>query len=199
MLTAGRTSTIFLAALLPTFLSITFLRPAGATSGHPSSIVREEAIRAGIPVALALAVAEVESGFSPTAVSPAGAVGLMQIMPATAEGEFGVARDDLFDARKNARIGTRFLARLLIQYDGNWDLALSHYNGGTITNGRPHGYTREYIIRVFRVMMRYLEPASREVETVQPVLPGSGREHASERPAATDLDDFMSGQLRIGG
>ena len=123
----------------------------------------------------------------------------MQIMPSTAQGEFGVARDDLFDARKNARIGTRFLARLLMQYDGNWDLALSHYNGGTITNGRPHGYTREYIIRVFRVMMRYLEPVGREVETVQPALPGSGAEHVPERPAVADLDDFMSGQFGIGG
>ena len=47
-------------------------------------------------------------------------------------GEFGVAADELWDARLNVRLGIDFLARLVERYDGRWDLALSHYNSGRV-------------------------------------------------------------------
>ena len=79
-------------------------------------IVIEEAERAGLEPELALAVARVESDFDPDARSHAGAIGLMQIMPATARGEFGVSPWRLRDPRTNARVGTQFLASLLDKY-----------------------------------------------------------------------------------
>ena len=85
-----------------------------------------------VPPSLALAVAKVESDFRARALSSAGARGVMQIMPATAKGEFGVSADELWDARLNVQLGIDFLARLIKRYDGRWDLALSHYNGGRV-------------------------------------------------------------------
>lgn len=104
-----------------------------------------------VPPALALAVAKVESDFRAGVASSAGARGVMQIMPATGRGEFGVSADELWDARTNVRIGIAFLERLYKVY-GDWKLALSHYNGGSLKrqNGRfvAHSYTRKYVADV---------------------------------------------------
>ena len=95
-------------------------------------IVVEEALATTVPPSLALAVAKVESDFQVRALSPRGARGVMQIMPATAQAEFGVTADELWKARLNVQLGVDFLARLIERYDGRWDLALSHYNGGRV-------------------------------------------------------------------
>jgi soluble lytic murein transglycosylase-like protein len=73
------------------------------------------------------AVVEQESGFRPCAVSSRGALGLMQLMPATLE-DFGVR--DAFDPRENVESGARFLRQLLDRYDGDLALALAAYNAG---------------------------------------------------------------------
>lgn len=114
------------------------------------AMIVEEAMNNGtVPPALALGVAKIESNFNPRAVSSAGARGVMQIMPATAKGEFGVDSNVLFDPLTNIRIGILFLERLYVQYNRNWEHALSHYNGGTLNrrNGhfQAHGYTRKYV------------------------------------------------------
>ncbi len=141
-------------------------------------MVVQEALRAGVPPSLALAVARVESNFDPRALSDAGARGVMQIMPRTARTEFGVHDPDrLWGARLNVRIGVEFLARLYHQYGRRWNLALSHYNGGTL-KGRgaaaiPHTYTRKYVADVQRWQRRFERDATaqalvRTAESVQP-------------------------------
>ena len=134
-------------------------------------IVLEEALNSEVPPALALAVARVESDFNADALSSAGARGVMQIMPRTGREEYGVGRDELWNARLNIRLGIDYLARLQKQYGGRWDLALSHYNGGTLRGhgryARPHSFTRRYVSSVYRWWQRYERLAS----------VGRGRDH----------------------
>ncbi len=122
-------------------------------------LVAREATNLGIPVALALAVAHTESNFDPLAHSHKGARGVMQIMPATARGEYGIDADLLWDARINIRIGLHFLGRLLDRYEGRVDLALSYYNGGSRVGVLPHARvipaTRKYVAKVKRLRKRY--------------------------------------------
>ena len=112
-----------------------------------------------VPPALALAVAKVESSFRANAESPVGAKGVMQIMPATAEGVFDISADKLGDPEINIRIGVSYLERLYRRYGGRWDLALSHYNGGSLKrkNGRyiSHSYTRGYVAKVMRYWRQF--------------------------------------------
>lgn len=77
--------------------------------------------------ALIRAVIEMESGGNAKAVSFKGAMGLMQLMPATAK-DMGV--EDPFDPRQNVEGGVRYLAHLLRKYDGDLDMALAAYNAG---------------------------------------------------------------------
>lgn len=123
------------------------------------SLVAREAKNLGIPVALALAVAHTESNFNPKALSHKGARGVMQIMPATARGEYGIEADLLWDPRINIRIGLHFLGRLLDRYQGRVDLALSYYNGGSRVGVLPHARvipaTRNYVAKVKRFRKHY--------------------------------------------
>lgn len=92
------------------------------------SIFEEAAERYDVPVKLLMAVGKAESGFNADAVSPAGAQGVMQLMPATAA-SLGV--EDAFDARSNIMGGAKYLSQKLKQYDGDIDLALAAYNAGS--------------------------------------------------------------------
>lgn len=119
-------------------------------------IVIQEAMRSrSVAPALALAVAKVESDYQADAESTAGARGVMQLMPSTARGEFGVAASDLWEPRLNVQLGIAFLDDLLDRYNGRVDLALSHYNGGS--GVRKSGVdrilpaTRPYVRRVMRL------------------------------------------------
>jgi soluble lytic murein transglycosylase-like protein len=121
-------------------------------------IVRE-ANRIGVPPSLALSIAHVESNFSVKAKSSKGARGLMQIMPATAWGEYGIYADELWDPVINVRVGLSFLRQLLGKYRGNTRHALSYYNGGSATGEWPHArvlpYTSEYVDRVLQFESNY--------------------------------------------
>jgi len=103
-----------------------------------------------ISAALIQAVIRAESNFEPEAVSRAGAQGLMQLMPATAE-ELGVL--DSFDIEENIDGGTRYLKQMLTLFDGDLEKALAAYNAGPNTI-RSHGgeipypETRAYVDRV---------------------------------------------------
>ncbi|MBV7540237.1 lytic transglycosylase domain-containing protein [Acidovorax sp. sic0104] len=112
--------------------------------------------------ALVIAVAAAESAFNVKAVSRKGALGLMQVMPATAE-RYGVAsrpahegEHAAMEPKVNAQIGTRYLADLLRMFDGDKELALAAYNAGegaVIKHGRkipPYPETQQYVEKVMR-------------------------------------------------
>lgn len=98
--------------------------------------MREAARRHSIDYELLQALIATESGFDAQAVSPKGALGLMQVMPATAE-RYGVAADKrasiekkLFDPRINIATGARYLRDLIAMFPGDLELALAAYNAG---------------------------------------------------------------------
>jgi len=123
---------------------------AGA-SGDFGDIIDEHARLHKVRPALVRAVVQTESGFNPFAVSPKGAMGLMQLMPATAQ-ELGVINP--FDPVENVRGGIAYLRRLLDRYDNDERLALAAYNAGPEAVARygrripPYRETREYVSRV---------------------------------------------------
>ncbi len=98
--------------------------PAGELDSHIGDASRRE----GVPKELVRAVVAQESGGRPCAVSVKGAMGIMQLMPATAT-QFGVTEP--FDPKQSISAGTRLLAQLLQRYKGDLRLALSAYNAGT--------------------------------------------------------------------
>lgn len=118
------------------------------------SIFEEAAKEYGVPLTLLKAVAKAESNFNASAVSSAGAQGVMQLMPATAR-SLGV--DDPFDARSNIMGGAKYIAEKLNQYDGDIELALAAYNAGSGNVAKyggvpPFSETRNYIKRIKEYM-----------------------------------------------
>ena len=100
------------------------------------------------------AVAKVESNFKPDAVSPVGALGIMQIMPATAQ-YLGVSNP--FDARQSIMGGAKYLREQLDRFDGNISLALAAYNAGwpaVVEHGGipPFEETQNYVIKVLELL-----------------------------------------------
>ena len=107
--------------------------------------------------ALIRAIIHAESAYQPDALSPKGAQGLMQLMPATQE-ELQIA--DVFDPLSNIEGGTLYLSRLLNQFDQNIELAAAAYNAGAGAVNRhggipPYKETREYVRRVKILYRRY--------------------------------------------
>jgi hypothetical protein len=128
--------------------------------GEIKRMVVQEAMRSRlVPPSLALAVAQAESDFQADAKSSAGARGVMQIMPATGFDVFGVRADELWEPRLNIQIGIAFLEDLIEQYDGRWELALSHYNGGSAVGRGARAKvipaTRGYVRKVLRLQRRF--------------------------------------------
>ena len=116
-------------------------------------VIVEEANRYHVPPAFALAVAWQESGWQQRVVSHAGAVGVMQLMPATAEwvGEVMLGtRVNLHDTRQNVRAGVRLLAHYLNRYDGDRDRVLAaYYQGQTATDRHGiYNVSRPYIASI---------------------------------------------------
>jgi hypothetical protein len=113
--------------------------------------------RHGVDSLLVAAVVEAESGFHPEAISPKGALGLMQVMPATGQ-VYGVV--DLLDPVGNLEVGTRYVRDLLETYDGDLELALAAYNAGPGNVKRfggvpPFAETRGYVERVLDRYVRH--------------------------------------------
>jgi soluble lytic murein transglycosylase-like protein len=117
---------------------------------------------AEVSPALLEAVAYAESAFDATAMSPAGAIGLMQLMPGTAD-EIGV---DPYELSGNARGGGLYLRRMLDRFDGDLTLALAAYNAGPGTVDRyggapPWRETSAYVAKVLDYLSAKLTPGDR--------------------------------------
>lgn len=114
--------------------------------------VNKAAVKYNLPSKLIKAVIRAESNFNTQAISTAGAQGLMQLMPATAE-ELGVKNP--FDVDQNVDGGTRYLRQMIDQFGGDIKLALAAYNAGPGTVERyqgnvPYRETKQYVSRVLR-------------------------------------------------
>ena len=102
-------------------------RPLSKRAAEYQDLIEEHAALNTVSVDLVWALIQAESAFNPRAVSPKGALGLMQLMPATAA-ELGVT--DAFNPVQNVRAGVKYLKQLLDTYDGRVELALAAYNAG---------------------------------------------------------------------
>lgn len=115
----------------------------------PKVLVRDAAAKSGLPPAFVESVAKVESAFKPSAVSPKGAIGVMQLMPGTAK----ALGADPTDVHQNIEAGTRLLRELLAKYNGDVVKALAAYNAGEGAVDRfgglpPYEETRHYVNKV---------------------------------------------------
>ncbi len=130
--------------------------PAAAlTPPDPRALVAAAARYAELPEALVASVAQAESAFVPNAVSRKGALGVMQLMPATA----ATLQADPHDVAQNVYAGALYLRELLIQYDGDVARALAAYNAGPGALEKYHGIppfaeTHAYVNRVIRDYIR---------------------------------------------
>jgi len=126
-------------------------RPVSRRAAQFDGLIEEHASAHDVSPALVRAVIQAESAFNPRARSHKGAMGLMQLMPATAA-EFSVL--DPYDPRENIRAGVAYLKQLLVKYSDE-ALALAAYNAGPAAVARygripPYRETREYVDKIRR-------------------------------------------------
>jgi soluble lytic murein transglycosylase-like protein len=166
--------------------------------------LREAASLHGVDYELLQAVIATESGFDANAVSPKGALGLMQIMPGTAQ-RYGVSGDGrtplqakLFDPRTNVRTGARYLSDLMRMFSGRLELALAAYNAGEgavqRAGNRIPNYpeTQNYVKTVMQLYGMLKPPASvaslskspRRVRMELPGVPAGGAVGRGNLPPA---------------
>ncbi len=155
------------------------------------SIFEEAASTYGISVDLIKAVAKAESNFNPDAVSHAGAMGVMQLMPGTAS-SLGVT--DPFDARQNIMGGAKYLKSNLDKYNGDVSLALAAYNAGPGSVQKyggipPYAETQNYVKKVTSYMN------GGELASGKMVKNGS---YSSSAAALGDLKDSVSSLGMLG-
>ncbi len=118
---------------------------------HPKDLVDRAALRAGLPPAIVHSVAKAESGYRTEAVSPKGAIGIMQLMPATA----AAYSADPKNPEQNVDAGALYLREMLLRYNGDVAKALAAYNAGPGAvdkyNGvPPYRETQNYVNKVIR-------------------------------------------------
>ena len=157
--------------------------------------IREAADKLHVDYALIKAVIAAESGFNPNAVSPKGATGLMQLMPATAR-QYGVNPEDgtLTDARTNIFAGTRHLAYLMRLFKGDTRLVVAAYNAGHGAVKRAGGVpnypeTQAYV----KTVLGLYELFQPEADKDKGLQPGSGT--VSLR--ASTVGRRVSGRVRV--
>jgi soluble lytic murein transglycosylase-like protein len=157
-------------------------------------LIREHARLNGVRPDLVRAVVQVESGFNPSARSPKGAVGLMQLMPATMR-EFGVSNP--YDPNDNVRAGVAYLRQLLDRYDNDEQLALAAYNAGpgaVDSHGEsipPYPETRDYVQRVNDAAGRVIEPRGSRIYKVTEVIDGRAVVRYTDKKPATGTYEII--------
>ena len=165
------------------------------TSNELDSIFEDAANTYGVSSIILKSIAKAESGFNPSAVSNAGAVGIMQLMPSTAAA-LGVSNS--YDARENIMGGAKYISQLLSNYQGNISLALAAYNAGSANVDKyggipPFTETQNYVKKVLSYMEEFGSAVSNTVSSVSDQLSsifnltGSARDEANQM-----LADFFS-------
>ena len=165
---------------------------AGAMSSSRAGVrdlVHQVSVEHGLDPKLVDALVRVESGYDPGALSRKGAMGLMQLMPATAS-RLGVA--DPFDPEQNIRGGVRECSRLVDRYRGNLQLALAAYNAGegAVSHYRgipPYKETRNYVSRILTIYTGKpyrLSGSYRTVPVRMMTDPSTGRTVITNQPVA---------------
>jgi soluble lytic murein transglycosylase-like protein len=123
--------------------------PTQVAAKSAKELVEEAALHAGLPPAIVHSVARAESGYRQDAISPKGAIGLMQLMPGTA----AELQANPHDPEENTKAGAMYLRQLLLKYNGDVVKALAAYNAGpgAVDKYRgvpPYRETRSYVNRV---------------------------------------------------
>ena len=165
------------------------------TSNELDSIFEDAANTYGVSSIILKSIAKAESGFNPSAVSSAGAVGIMQLMPSTAAA-LGVSNS--YDARENIMGGAKYISQLLSNYQGNISLALAAYNAGSANVDKyggipPFTETQNYVKKVLSYMEEFGSAVSNTVSSVSDQLSsifsltGTARDEANQM-----LADFFS-------
>jgi len=155
--------------------SIRSTRPVSRRGDAFEDLIVEHARLNDVRPDLVRAVVQVESGFNPLARSAKGALGLMQLMPATMH-EFGVQNP--FDPADNVRAGVAYLRQLLDRYDNNETLALAAYNAGpgaVDKHGQavpPYAETRSYVAQIDRLASRPLSLRENRIYKVTEIVDG---------------------------
>src|SRR5207245_1262223 len=132
-------------------------------------LITEHCRAHGVRTDLVRAVMQVESGFNPMARSPKGALGLMQLMPATIR-QYSVRNP--FDPADNVRAGVAYLRELLDRYSNNEELALAAYNAGPSAVDRhgqtvpPYRETRNYVAQINQMAARPIEISDKSIYKV---------------------------------
>ena len=129
--------------------------------------IRQSAQNHGVDALLVAAIIEAESSFDPCAISRRGAVGLMQVMPATAG---SIPLESLSDPALNIDLGTGYLRHLLNLYQGDLELALAAYNAGPANVRRygglpPFRETRHYVEKVLGIYVDHHQAVWRNSAT----------------------------------
>jgi soluble lytic murein transglycosylase-like protein len=133
-------------------------------SDRLENIVREAAERHQLDPALVKAVISTESGWNPRAVSRKGAMGLMQLIPGTAQ-RYGVGNP--YDPAQNVEGGTTYLKALLDRYNGDVDRSLAAYNAGEHAVDRSGGVPAiPETLRYVRKVNAYFQPGSGRSSTL---------------------------------
>lgn len=120
-------------------------------------IIEEAAREKEVPFHLIKAMIQVESSFDPNAISKKGAMGLMQIMPQSAE-DLNIS--DPFDPKENIMGGTTYLKAMMTRFKGELELAIAAYNAGPTAVEKysdipPYQETIEYVEKVMAIYRRY--------------------------------------------
>jgi len=163
-------------------------RPAPLPAEEVGQLVREAAGRHAVDPQLIHSVIRVESNYDPYAISPKGARGLMQLMPATAR-RFGVSNS--FDPGQNIEGGAKYLKHLIELFPHDLRLALAAYNAGEQAVAKygwipPYTETRDYVNKVARLYSKGKQPESM---AVSPPPEGSASEEPEHRPIEVFVDD----------
>jgi soluble lytic murein transglycosylase-like protein len=162
-----------------------------ARAAQYDAIIEAEAKSAGVEANLLRAVIVVESGFNSRAVSKRGAVGLMQLMPATAT-RFGVSNRS--DPRQNVRGGALYLGFLINRFRHNVRLALAAFNAGEDAVERnsgqipPFAETLEYVQKVLKIYQALTEQQQRQTTVRNPANLNHDLEFADSRRDSTRLN-----------